>query len=98
MTTDLELPWYYIINPIHIYHLYIRVEKYRPIVLNDVVGNHEIVSRLKAIAKVGNVPNILLSVRFQLMTGPINCHRDLLVLERPRASCVWRMSCLAQNL
>lgn len=40
-----------------------RVEKYRPVVLADVVGNEEIVSRLKAIAKTGNLPNILLAVR-----------------------------------
>lgn len=63
MTTDLELPWYHHQYSL-IFNIFYRVEKYRPIVLNDVVGNNEIVSRLKAIAKVGNVPNILLSVQF----------------------------------
>ena len=37
------------------------VEKYRPQVLRDVVGNAEAVSRLEAIAQVGNLPNIILA-------------------------------------
>jgi replication factor C subunit 2/4 len=37
------------------------VEKYRPEFLTDVVGNTEAVSRLHAIAQVGNVPNIILA-------------------------------------
>jgi replication factor C subunit 2/4 len=37
------------------------VEKYRPEFLNDIVGNEEAVSRLSAIAQVGNLPNIILS-------------------------------------
>lgn len=37
------------------------VEKYRPKRLHDIVGNHEAVSRLSAIAQVGNLPNIILS-------------------------------------
>ena len=44
--TDYEVPW---------------VEKYRPEFLTDVVGNTEAVSRLHAIAQVGNVPNIILT-------------------------------------
>jgi replication factor C subunit 2/4 len=43
--SDYEVPW---------------VEKYRPEFLTDVVGNTEAVSRLHAIAQVGNVPNIIL--------------------------------------
>lgn len=39
-----------------------RIEKYRPQVLKDVVGNEEIVSRLEVIGKTGNIPNLLLSV------------------------------------
>lgn len=37
------------------------VEKYRPRLLNDVVGNEEAVSRLRIIAKQGNLPNLILS-------------------------------------
>ena len=37
------------------------IEKYRPDSLNEIVGNTEAVSRLMAIASVGNVPNIILS-------------------------------------
>jgi replication factor C subunit 2/4 len=37
------------------------VEKYRPRVLDDVVGNEEAVARLRIIAKQGNLPNIILA-------------------------------------
>jgi replication factor C subunit 2/4 len=37
------------------------IEKYRPEVLNEVVGNSEAVDRLYAIAKMGNLPNIILA-------------------------------------
>jgi replication-associated recombination protein RarA len=36
------------------------VEKYRPRVLEDVVGNEETLLRLRAIAVDGNVPNLIL--------------------------------------
>lgn len=39
--SDYELPW---------------VEKYRPVYLDDVVGNSETIERLKIIAKDGNMP------------------------------------------
>ena len=39
-----------------------RVEKYRPLVLDDVVGNTETIERLKVIAKDGNCPHIIISV------------------------------------
>ncbi|KAG5219862.1 replication factor [Salix suchowensis] len=38
-----------------------RVEKYRPQILDDVVGNTETVERLKVIAKDGNCPHIIIS-------------------------------------
>eukprot|EP00919_Chromeraceae_sp_WS-2016_P022437 GHVR01053270.1.p1 GENE.GHVR01053270.1~~GHVR01053270.1.p1 ORF type:complete len:320 (-),score=74.00 GHVR01053270.1:139-1098(-) len=39
----------------------IWVEKYRPVYLRDVVGNESTVSRLKAIASDGNLPNIIIA-------------------------------------
>ena len=36
------------------------VEKYRPKFIDDVVGNNDIMSRLRVIAKQGNLPNLLL--------------------------------------
>ncbi|KAH3757154.1 replication factor C subunit 4 [Pelomyxa schiedti] len=37
------------------------VEKYRPRTLDDVVGNEDTVTRLKCIAKQGNMPNLIIS-------------------------------------
>ena len=37
------------------------VEKYRPKTLDEVVGNEETLIRLRAIAKDGNMPNLILS-------------------------------------
>ncbi|KAK5467992.1 replication factor C subunit 4 [Exophiala xenobiotica] len=45
-TADYELPW---------------VEKYRPVYLDDVVGNSETIERLKIIAKDGNMPHVIIS-------------------------------------
>lgn len=45
-TGNFEAPW---------------IEKYRPEFLRDVVGNSEAISRLSAIASVGNLPNIILT-------------------------------------
>ena len=39
-----------------------RIEKYRPKVLDDVVGNDDTIERLKIIAKKGNMPNMIISV------------------------------------
>jgi replication factor C subunit 2/4 len=44
----------------------IRVEKYRPVLLKDIVGNEETVTRLQVIAKDGNMPNIIISVSSDL--------------------------------
>jgi replication factor C subunit 2/4 len=38
-----------------------RVEKYRPRVLSDIVGNQDTVARLQVMAQDGNVPNLILS-------------------------------------
>lgn len=43
---DFDMPW---------------VEKYRPHILDDIVGNEETVSRLQVVARDGNMPNIILS-------------------------------------
>ena len=39
----------------------LRVEKYRPVLLDDVVGNVETVERLKIIARAGNMPHLIIS-------------------------------------
>lgn len=43
--SNINLPW---------------VEKYRPILLNDIVGNEETVNRLKVFAEDGNLPNLII--------------------------------------
>ena len=43
-----------------------RVEKYRPMDLDDIVGNVETIERLKVIARDGNMPHIIISVFFTL--------------------------------
>lgn len=42
------------------------LEKYRPIKLDDIVGNEEAISRLAHFARQGNLPNIIIS-------GPPGC-------------------------
>ena len=37
------------------------MEKYRPVILDDVVGNTETIERLKIIAKDGNMPHLIIS-------------------------------------
>lgn len=39
----------------------LRVEKYRPVYLEDIVGNTETIERLKIIAKDGNMPHVIIS-------------------------------------
>lgn len=39
-----------------------RLEKYRPILLKDIVGNQDTVLRLQVIARDGNMPNLILAV------------------------------------
>jgi len=50
------------------------LEKYRPKKLEDIVGNHEILVRLKVIAQSGNMPNVILSGPPGIgKTSSINC-------------------------
>lgn len=44
--SKVEIPW---------------IEKYRPELLGDIVGNEETTTRLKVIAEDGNMPNIIIS-------------------------------------
>ncbi|KAG0170579.1 replication factor C subunit 4 [Apophysomyces sp. BC1034] len=37
------------------------LEKHRPIILNDIVGNDDTVMRLKSVARDGNLPNVILT-------------------------------------
>lgn len=37
------------------------MEKYRPVLLDDIVGNSDTVERLKVIAEDGNLPHIIIS-------------------------------------
>jgi replication factor C subunit 2/4 len=46
------------------------VEKYRPVLLSDIVGNNETIERLKVIAEDGNMPHIIISVG--LIGGTLN--------------------------
>jgi hypothetical protein len=70
------------------------VEKYRPDVIENIVGNEETVSRLQVIAEEGNMPNIIISVRkfldisryllLALWVLMQSHHRALRELEKPR--------------
>jgi hypothetical protein len=86
-----------------------RVEKYRPLKLEDVVGNGETVKRLEVIAEDGNMPHIIISVRPLLLRArPLlspqdanpccSNHHDLRacpVLARRRRSTVSHTPCSA---
>lgn len=66
-----ELPWFVIRLLDDFCELRIgRVEKYRPQSLDDVVGNIDTIERLKVIAKDGNCPHIIISVRFYTIESP----------------------------
>lgn len=48
------------------------MEKYRPLLLDDITGNQETIDRLKVIARDGNCPHIIISVRLRCfwLSGP----------------------------
>lgn len=41
-----------------------RIEKYRPRLLRDIVGNTDTVRRLAVFAETGNLPNIIIAASF----------------------------------
>jgi hypothetical protein len=66
-------------------------------VLDDVVGNSDTISRLKVIAKDGNVPHLIISVRLVFQGAAfaflvLIVERGCQALERQRASTAWRTS------
>ena len=73
-----------------------RVEKYRPRVLDDVVGNGDTISRLKVIAKDGNVPHLIISVHLFflgfLSVLDSTVERECRASGKQRAYTVWHIS------
>ena len=56
-----------------------QVEKYRPHLIKDIVGNEEAVARLAVIAEEGNLPNVILAVSLlagRLSSPPLTCSTD----------------------
>lgn len=73
-----------------------RVEKYRPHVLDDIVGNQETIERLKVIARDGNCPHIIISVswlKFEILRHYLQIHRGCRVLVKPLRYMLWLISC-----
>jgi hypothetical protein len=85
-----------------------RVEKYRPILLDDIVGNSETVDRLKVIARDGNCPHIVLSVCIRptyehdvpssndIATAHMVCRALQVLVKRPQFY-VWHAHYLATH-
>ena len=40
----------------------VQVEKYRPTLISEIVGNQDAVERLQVVSEEGNMPNIILAV------------------------------------
>jgi len=54
------------------------IEKYRPIVFTDIMGNEETIARLESFSRTGNVPNIIIA-------GPPGCGKTTTILCLARA-------------
>jgi len=84
-----ELPWYVLNGVLKAVMIWLsRVEKYRPNILDEVVGNAETIDRLKVIAKEGNCPHIIISVRLYTLLHPFYSpgSRDCQALEKQLVS------------
>jgi hypothetical protein len=83
------------------------VEKYRPLLLSEIVGNEATVTRLQAIAEDGNMPNIIIAVSTLRLAACMQhvvmrtraplpvAHRAHPARARRRPSCAWRAPCWA---
>lgn len=72
------------------------MEKYRPQVLDDIVGNEDTIERLKVIAREGNCPHIIISVRVPLLSrrgGPADLGQGM-----PGIGKTTSIHCLAHQL
>lgn len=76
--------------------LFNRVEKYRPHVLDDVVGNEDTIERLKVIAQDGNCPHIIISVSCSQVPHVIGTDEQLQGL--PGIGKTTSIHCLAHQL
>ena len=72
------------------------MEKYRPTVFSEIVGNEEAVQRLDVFAKDGNMPNIIIAVWdlqiLLLLSHPLKMKkfsRAPLVLAKQQQFCAW---------
>lgn len=75
-----------------------RLEKYRPKVLDDVVGNTDTIKRFKYFAQVGNIPHMILAVSLFILVLMyiylfILEFRDLRDVEKLLRFMQWLMRC-----
>jgi hypothetical protein len=64
--------------------LCVQVEKFRPTLVKDIVGNRDAVERLQVIATEGNMPNIILAVSRWLAAAGLPI---MLIVPRWRRPC-----------
>jgi hypothetical protein len=68
--------------------LKVRVEKFRPLLLDDIVGNSDTVERLKVIAEDGNVPHIIISVRDYFLAFVVPSLSAAILSHAPGLECL----------